>query len=760
MGLLSRILAGLLWGAVLLAAQAPFALTIDNVMRGPGLVGYEPVDVRWSGDSQRIYFRWKQASDPIRLPRDTYVVGRDGSGLRKLTEEEAKLAPPVNPKRTRDQRRAVYALDGDVFLYDYSTDTRRQITKTSEPETNPHFTQNEARVAFTRANNLYTVSLESGTLEQWTNITSAPAPDTKTTPSQDVLKKQERDLLEIVRDRALNREEDEARKKRNDPRQPFRLESGQTLTELWLCPSEKCVAAVVSEGGKGSKNDNIPVFVTESSFTEEIPGRNNVGDLQDRQKVALLDTASGAVTWVEPPVKDRDVEMLAPSWDDAGTHAMVLARAMDNKDRWILALDAAAGKAKVLYTEHDDAWTKNFGDQGDVAGWAKDRFYFNGERTGFLHLYSIGADGGEPSPLTSGKFEILDAVLSRDQSHFYITTNESTPYEQHLWSVTAQGGARTQISKAPGKHQAVISPDEKWIADVASFMTRPPELFVMENRPQADAKKLTTSPSPDYFSYAWKEVPIVEVPARDGVKVPARIYKPANFQPGGPAVIFVHGAGYLQNVHRWWSQYAPNYLFHHFLMERGYLVLDIDYRGSAGYGRDWRTAIYRHMGGKDLDDQVDAARWLVSQHGVAVNRIGIYGGSYGGFITLMALFTAPDVFAAGAALRPVTDWSHYNHGYTSNILNTPQGDPEAYKLSSPIFFAEGLKSPLLICHGMVDTNVFFQDTVRLTQKLIELRKERWSVAMYPVEDHGFVQPSSWADEYKRIFRLFEDNLKK
>jgi dipeptidyl aminopeptidase/acylaminoacyl peptidase len=124
----------------------------------------------------------------------------------------------------------------------------------------------------------------------------------------------------------------------------------------------------------------------------------------------------------------------------------------------------------------------------------------------------------------------------------------------------------------------------------------------------------------------------------------------------------------------------------------------------------------------------------------------------------MAMFTTPDTFAAGAALRPVTDWAHYNHGYTSNILNVPASDLEAYKKSSPIYFAEGLKHALLICHGMVDTNVHFQDTVRLVQRLIELRKENWEVAVYPVEDHGFVRPTSWADEYKRIFKLFEENL--
>jgi dipeptidyl aminopeptidase/acylaminoacyl peptidase len=188
-------------------------------------------------------------------------------------------------------------------------------------------------------------------------------------------------------------------------------------------------------------------------------------------------------------------------------------------------------------------------------------------------------------------------------------------------------------------------------------------------------------------------------------------------------------------------------------------VLDIDYRGSAGYGRDWRTAIYRHMGGKDLTDHVDGAKYLVAEQGVDPTRIGIYGGSYGGFITLMAMFREPDVFAAGAALRPVTDWAHYNHGYTANILNVPQSDAEAYKLSSPIYYAQGLKGALLICHGMVDVNVHFQDTVRLVQRLIELRKENWELAVFPVEDHGFVQASSWADEYKRILRLFDENLR-
>ncbi len=488
-----------------------------------------------------------------------------------------------------------------------------------------------------------------------------------------------------------------------------------------------------------------------------------MGDTQGRQRLAILNVKDGDVKWVDPAIgnaalKDREIQLQAPVWNEQGTHAVVQARAADNKDRWILALDPGTGATRILFTEHDDAWIGGPG--AFTLGWLKngEDIYFESERDGYAHLYKVGFSGGEPKQLTSGKFEVASVELSTDGSKFYLTTSEVGPGERHFYSMTIDGGARTQITKEPGSHRITLSPDEKWMADVYSYTNKPPELYAAANEPGAAGKKLTESPSKEFSEYKWIDVPIVQVPGRDGVKIPARFYKPANYRRGGPAVIFVHGAGYLQNVHRYWSSYSHEYLFHHFLMEHGYLVLDMDYRGSAGYGRDWRTAIYRHMGGKDLDDNVDGAKWLVEQ-GADPKRIGLYGGSYGGFITLMALFTSPDTFAAGAALRPVTDWAHYNHGYTANILNLPQKDVDAYKQSSPIYFANGLKGALLICHGMVDTNVFFQDSVRLIQKLIELRKENWSVAPYPVEDHGFLQPSSWADEYKRIFKLFEDNLK-
>jgi dipeptidyl aminopeptidase/acylaminoacyl peptidase len=799
------------------ASSKKLVLSVDAIMRGPGLIGYEPSEVRWSGDTERIYFRWKQAADPVEKDPDTYVINRNGSGLRKLTDGEAALAPPTFGDRTRDHKRIVYARNGDIYLYDYTTDRARQITKTADNESNPRFTRDGNRIIFTRSNNLYVMSLEDGSLVQLTDIRAAGAAGTgappaggggrgqggrgqtqatdseerKGTESQEFLKAEEKKLIDVVRERAELKKEQEDRRKKENPRKPFTLQARQTVASLQLSPDEKYVMAAINEAGDGVKTTIVPNYVTESVYTEDIPGRTKVGDRQPRTRIGILSVETGEVKWVDhgqkekppttppqettkaeipkeggenrpsrpPAERERDVQLSQPVWSEDGTKAVVYARAGDNKDRWILALDPPTGKTRVIVDLHDDAWVDGPG--AFSLGWIKgDRdVYFQSERTGYSQLYTVSYDGGEPRALTSGSWEIDRAELSKDKSRFYLTTSEADPGERQLYEISADGGARTRITTESGSHAVSISPDERWIADVYSYTNKPPELYVQENRPGAKARKLTTSPAAEFWTYPWLDVPIVTFPARDGATLRARFYKPPSFKKGGPAVIFVHGAGYLQNVHHWWSSYSHEYMFHHLLMERGFAVLDIDYRGSAGYGRDWRTAIFRHMGGKDLDDHVDGAKWLVAQQGVDPKRIGIYGGSYGGFITLMAMFTQPDVFAAGAALRPVTDWAQYNHGYTSNILNVPQSDPEAYRQSSPIYFANGLKGALLICHGMVDTNVHFQDTVRLVEKLIELRKENWELAVYPVENHGFVEPSSWADEYKRILRLFDTKLK-
>ena len=782
----------------------PFELTVDSIMRGPRLVGYPPTGVYWSQDSQRVYFRWKLADEPRLKETSLYVVNRDGTGLRRLTDEEAKQAPPANGELSKDKSMTVFTDEGDIFIYEHGRGARRQITRTVEAETNAHFTFDQKHVYFTRQNNLYQLSLDGGSLEQLSDIRiggAAPSATPKGTESQEYLKKEERALLEAVRERAEQREEQEKKRKEREKRKPFNVPGGQNVINLNLSPDGKYIIATISEPGTGSKNIIVPNYVTESAYTEDIPGRTKVGDVQNRTRLVIIDVATGesrnvdhgqklpaapsaqrtemnatertqaeARTTTEPTrtqaaqPRDREVQLAQLQWSEDGKNAVLMARAADNKDRWIMLLDPATGKTKALVNVHDDAWVDGPG--ANTLGWLPDNstVYFESERDGFAHLYSVSINGGEPKQLTSGGVEVSEVRLSQDKSKFYFTSSEGTPFERHLYSMPIAGGARTQITGFPGNNDVDVSPDEAMLADVRSYSNKPPELYLVPNKPMdekaaAAIKPVTTSPIPEFFTNDWIDPRLVSFKARDGATVWGRMYMPENYKGGGPAVLFVHGAGYLQNVHRWWSSYYREYMFNHLLMEMGFVVLDIDYRGSAGYGRAWRTGIYQHMGGKDLTDHVDAVNYLVKEHGVDPKRIGLYGGSYGGFITLMAMFKEPDVFAAGAALRPVTDWAHYNNQYTANILNLPQNDPESYKRSSPIYFASGLKGALLICHGIVDVNVNFQDTVRLIEKLIELRKENWEVAPYPVEDHGFEREASWADEYKRILKLFVQNLK-
>lgn len=756
------------------AAQAPAVrpLTVEWIMQGPALYGYAPRAVRWSGDGRRVYFEWKQASEAPEKEYSTWVVNRDGSGLRRLSDEEAAEAPPLRASRTADERLGVYARDGDIWLYDYSSDRARRLTRTSEAESSPRITRDGRRVTFVRSGNLYALTLDSGEIEQLTQILPSGQPDPdeqrKGTASQEYLKKEERALLEAVERRAKQREEREEKRRKENPRKPLRLNARQSVTDLMLSPDGSYVLAVITERPQEARTALMPLYVTETAYTETQPTRTKVGDVQPRQRMALVRVDNGDVRWLDPGIRisregkevERPVTLLNPQWSEDGARLALLGRATDFKDRWVFAADVEQGKLRPLFQLHDDAWADGPGAQ--ALGWLPGgrEVWFQAEKDGWSHLYAAHWETGEVRALTSGRWEVRQAELTPNRESFLMATSEQSPYEQHLYLMPAHGGPRTKLTGAPGLYEGEMSPDGAMVAVIHSRSNQPPELYLMEARPGAEMRRVTHSPAAEFSQYPWIEKPILEIPARDGARIPAHIYKPKNWKKGGPAVIFVHGAGYLQNVHRGWSSYAREMMFHHLLMERGYIVLDLDYRGSAGHGRNWRTAIYRHMGGKDLDDQVDAARWLVAEHGVDAKRIGIYGGSYGGFITLMAMFTQPQVFAAGAALRPVTDWAHYNHPYTGAILNLPQDDPEAYRRSSPIYHAAGLQGALLICHGMADANVHFQDTVRLVQKLIELGKDNWEVAIYPVEDHGFVNASSWTDEYRRILKLFETNLKR
>jgi dipeptidyl aminopeptidase/acylaminoacyl peptidase len=758
-------------------AAGGFELTVDSIMRGPKLVGYPPTGLRWSGDSSRLYFEWRQSGDD---ETSTWVVAREGGAPRKLTDEQRRAAPPVNGRWDRAHRRVLFVDRGDIVLLDTIAGTRRQVTRTTGNEANPRWARRESAITFTRDNNLFVVPLDSGEIAQLTDVQPKKR-DARDTDSQKFIKAEETKLIEHTRVEAEKKKKTEEKDKATAlPK--FELADRQSATDLQLSPDGTHVFVLVVERSETAKRPNVPNYVTESSYTEDIPARTFVGDAQDNRSLSVMNLETGKSVAVESPATEakdtketKDIKAAIrwgmPLLSDDGALAIANARAANNKDRWLVAVDPETGKVRILDALHDDAWVREVGGgfgQGDGSyGLLPDQkhVWFLSERDGWMHLYSLDATAAQPAArqLTQGKWEIDDVSLSADRRKFYLTSTEVHPGERQIYAMAIDGGARTRLTSMTGGTSGEASPDDGTFGLIYSSSTRPNEVYVMPNRAGAAAAQVTTSTSEEWRSFKWIEPQLVTYKTRDGVEVYARMFTPemvgAKRDASAPAVVFVHGAGYLQNAHKFWSTYYREYMFHHLLASKGYVVLDPDYRASAGYGRDWRTAIYRHMGGKDLEDVVDGAKYLVATQKVNPKRIGVYGGSYGGFITLMAMFTTPDVFAAGAALRPVTDWTHYNHGYTANILNEPQADAEAYRKSSPIYFADGLKGALLICHGMVDTNVLFQDSVRLVQRLIELRKDNWSVAPFPVENHGFEDETSWADEYKRILKLFEDTLK-
>jgi len=555
----------------------------------------------------------------------------------------------------------------------------------------------------------------------------------------------------------------------------------KSLADARISPDGRFVAYRLYRMPPGNRGTVVPSYVTETGYTAELTSNAKVGAARtlyeyyifDREKDTVLPVKLNSLPGLQDKpdyVKDypgadtakkpRAAQLYGPFWSPKGTHALVNVYSTDNKDRWVMLLNCATGTLQLVDRQRDEAWIGGPGVNNANMGWIDEQTcYFHSEATGYSHLYTYNTATGQKKALTKGNYEVQAAELSRNRTHFYILTNEVHPGEKQFYRLPVSGGKAERLTGMPGAHTVSLSPDEKWLAYRYSWSNKPWELYLQENKPGAQPVQIThLAQSAEFKAYPWREANVVTFKARDGETVHARLYTPAAAKKNGAAVIFVHGAGYLQNAHKWWSQYFREYMFHNLLADLGYTVLDIDYRGSAGYGRNWRTGIYRHMGGKDLTDQVDGARYLAQQHGVDPKRVGIYGGSYGGFITLMAMFTTPNDFAAGAALRSVTDWAHYNDGYTSNILNRPAEDSIAYRRSSPIYFAEGLKGHLLMCHGMVDVNVHFQDIVRLSQRLIELGKNNWELAVYPVEDHAFVEAASWTDEYKRILALFEQVL--
>ncbi len=773
----------------LFEANAQSSLSVEYIMRDPKWMGTFPSAANWGDDGKQIFFQYNKDQDPA---DSLYKINlTEPTQIQKVHWPEAKSLRKANASYNSDKSLRVYREENNLMMDTPRIGIPVVLVEWFEEFNNPKFLADESEISFVSSGNIYVFNLNTKSITKATNILPGTKPlgrNTSPEAKTSFLESENLNLLQEVRERKeaekLSRAYRESIASQSDKAFAYYTE-GKNISNLQLSPDKSFATFSILTPSSSNKNTKVPDYTAASGFTEDLNSRTKVGNNPSKIEIGIYDLSRDTVYFISkfnlPGIKDfpdyvkdypdktweekeRDLTLSGLNFSPDGKKAIIQIRSFDNKDRWITEVNLHTGKLKTLDRQRDEAWVGGpgiggaFG--GGVLGWLPDNehIFFQSEESGYSHLYVLNTNTGEKKALTSGKFEVFEPFISKDKKYWYLTTSEVDPGERHFYRMPLMGGKKEKLTSMTGNNEVSLSPDEKKLAILSSYSNRPTELFIQDAKVGAKATQLTTGQSAEFNAYSWRDPQIVRFTAEDGAQVPARLYLPDPAKKNGAAVIFVHGAGYLQNVHKWWSSYFREYMFHNLLTDLGYTVLDVDYRGSAGYGRDWRTGIYRHMGGKDLSDQIDGVKFLVNSHGVDSGKIGIYGGSYGGFITLMGLFTAPEVFKSGAALRSVTDWAHYNHGYTANILNTLEADPIAYRRSSPIYFAEGLKGNLLMAHGMVDVNVHFQDVVRLSQRLIELKKDNWEMAIYPVEDHGFVEPSSWTDEYKRILKLFNSTL--
>jgi len=763
-------------------------------MSDPDWIGREPLRPYWADDSASVYYWQKRPGEEEEALFRIDLASGETSAVpdRRLGEVDA----PGGDCDSECGRR-VFERNGDLFLKDLLTGETHQLTRTAAKESSPAFLLDEELVVFQRDDVILVRDLATGLESQPADLRFAEDPEeAKGSEEEDAsyLERQQERLIATLRERAEREERAKlrAREKRSVDASrtplPWYLGKDRELAGAHLSPDGRwmLVRSRAKDAG-GAKRDVMPDYVTESSWVDTSEVRPHVGETARRaQTLHLLDLetherfdldlsplpgiAEDPLAWLaeeegeSPEAEDgagpRGISLWTARWAPDASALAFQAHSLDNKDRWLARVDLATKEVHPIHHLRDEAWIcRTFNEYlwlDDSSG-----IWFLSEETGHSQLYLWDAAADETRTLTEGDFEISRVETSPDGGTLYFLANATHPGIHEVHRLRLPDGEPERLTDLGGKLRYVLSHDGEQLLLTHSKALHPPELYLQDAEPGAAPRRLTHTVTDEFLSFAWTAPEVVAIPSRGGGDLYARVYTPAEPPAPGelrPAVAFVHGAGYLQNAHLGWSTYFREFLFHSLLVQEGFVVLDVDYRGSAGYGRDWRTAIYRQMGTPELEDYEDAVAWLVANRSVDPARVGVYGGSYGGFLTLMALFRHPDLFACGAALRPVTDWAHYNDPYTSNILNTPELDPEAFEQSSPIEFAEGLEKPLLICHGMLDSNVLAKDSIRLAQRLIELKKKDWELALYPLEGHAFREPESWLDEYRRIFELMTETL--
>jgi len=610
---------------------------------------------------------------------------------------------------------AAFVFAGDVFLIDRKGKVER-LTDTDGEEQDPAFSRDGRWLAYTRDNDLYTRDLERG------------AEIRHTTTGCDT-----------IYNGVLNWVYMEELFTRGD------------VHAFWWSPAGSRL--VFLEIRDGMVPEYPIVDQVEVPATWKLQRYPKPGDPNPEVRVGIVDAASQAVLWTDVET-GPDAYIARVNWlADGKTIAIEkLNRAQDHLS--LLFTDAETGKSDVVLDESSPTWV-NINDAKYFYE-KRRQFLWGSERDGHMHLYLYNPDGSSIRQLTTGNWEVIDLDgVDEKKKRVYFTANEGSVLEQHLYGIDEDGKKLTRITREEGSHDITMSPDNRYFLDKYSSHIRPTRYSVFD----VNGKRLF-----DIMDQASGEFASLQVPApefatfqHDGQTFHYRLIKPLDFESTTryPVIVFVYGGPHSQVVKKGWSRQD---LYHAMLAEKGYIVFSMDNRGSAGRGKAWEEPVLKRMGKIELEDQLAGVEFLKKLPYVDAERIGIWGWSYGGYMTLEAMFNRGDVFKAGAVVAPVTDWRLYDSIYTERYMKLPKDNAEGYDESAPLADADGLKGPLLVIHGDADDNVHMQNSVALIRKLIDAGKE-FDLMVYPQKEHGITGSADRFHLYRKMMQFFDRHLK-
>jgi len=704
--------------SALIAQKKPVTIEALTAQRPP-----QPAQPVWAPDGARFaYLEGRR----LWLYEVSSRSRRELVSLDALEAAATKVPPPeVSAWRNRNVREQtlqwtpsgreiLISAGGDLFLFRPQAAGWTQLTATPEAERNPKLSPDGRWISFCRGHELYVLEIAS---QKVTPLTSDSSP---------TLWNAEADW---VYPEELNLE-----------------------TAYWWSPDSTRLAYLQFDLSREPLYPQTDLLPLRPLFEPERYPKAGDPNADVRLGVISVDRP-GRTHWLDLG-QTRDTLLARVAWLPTSRSLAVqrLNRIQNHLD--LLLADAQTGASKVVLEEADPHWVNVTNDLRFLK--SGQEFLWSSERSGFRHLYRYSIDGRPLAQLTRGDWEVTE-VAGVDEATgqvFYLSTQES-PLERHLYRVPLDASAPQRLSQAPGFHSVSMAPGCAYYLASFSNLTTPPRRTLHRSDgtewavfQESDRKALET--------YDLLPAEILQVKAPDGALLYARLVKPAGFQPAKkyPAIVLVYGGPHAQSVRNAWSGLN----FEQVLAHRGFLVWQLDNRGSSGRGHRFESAVFRNFGAQELEDQKAGLRHLISMGFVDLARIGIHGWSFGGYMTLYSLLNAPDLFAAGIAGAPVTDWRNYDTIYTERYMGLPSENADNYRRSSPVHSAANLKARLLLIHNFEDDNVLFQNTLQMAAAL-ERAGKQFSMLIYPQKAHGLTGPLR-THLNQTMLSFFEETLKK